>query len=235
MNNRTVLGMVGLVAVAVTVGVVAGLTLGGGSGDGAPAEATPTVTATATPAPTATPALTTVSTATTTPAPTPTGTPDPAVSPVAVEYQIYKRVNYLRTTRGYDQLGIDESLREVARYHSEMMADRGYLGHEGPRGETLADRLARFGLDCESSTETVGRATYGTPIQRDDGTTVTYDTAEEVARAIVARWMDQANPRSEILRIEWTAMAVGVHTVDRGEGTVVYATQNLCETASGSG
>jgi uncharacterized protein YkwD len=152
---------------------------------------------------------------------------------VAVEYQIYRRVNYLRTTRGYDRLELDGSLREVARYHSEVMADRGYLGHEGPRGETLADRLARFGIDCESSAETVGRAPFGTPVQRDDGRTVTYDTAEAVARAIVARWMDRGS-RRDILRVEWTVVAVGVHTVDREGGTVVYATQDLCETASGS-
>jgi len=44
-----------------------------------------------------------------------------------------------------------------------------------------------------------------------------------------ARWMDQASPQNEILGIEWTAVAVGVHTVEGEEGTVVYATQTFCE------
>lgn len=226
MNMRTALGVAGVVAVAVAVGVVAGLTLSGGPGDGG--EATPTAAPDTTP--TSTAVLTTVpSTATPAPSSTPTGTPEPAVSPPAVEYQVYQRVNYLRTSRGHDRLALNGSLREVARYHSEEMARGGYVGHEGPDGETLDERLARFGVGCESSSETVGRVPFGVPVQADDGTTVTYDTTEEVARAIVARWMDQANPRSEILRREWTAVAVGVHTAEGEEGTVVYATQNFCE------
>lgn len=234
MNTRTALGVAGVIALAVAVGVVAGLTLSGGPGDpdGSGGGATATAAPTATPNPTSSPVLTTVS-STTTRAATPTGTPEPAVSPSAVEYHIYRRVNYLRTSKGYDRLELNGSLREVARYHSEGMAREGYVDHEGPGGETLSDRLARFGVDCESSAETVGRARFGVPVQIDDGTTVTYDTAEAVAKAVVARWMDDANPRSEILRSEWTHAAVGVHTAEGEEGTVVYATQNLCEMGAG--
>lgn len=228
MNTRTALGVAGVVAVAVTFGIVAGLSLTGAPVDEGDATATATATGTATPTPTATPVLTTVS-ATTTPAPTPT--PDATVSAPAVEYHVYQRVEYLRTSRGYDPLSLNASLREVARYHSERMALRGEVGHEGPDGETLEDRLVRFGVVCGSSTETLGRLRAGVPVENVDGRMVTYDTVKEIARGIAGDWMDRPTPKSEILRREWTETAVGVHVVEREEGAVVYATQVFCESA----
>ena len=229
MNTRTALGVAGVVAVAVAIGVVAGLGLGGGPGGGGDAGETLTVTPAATPEPTATPVLATVS-PTTTPAPTPTGTPEAAVPRSAVEYHVYRRVSYHRTSRGYDRLELSDPLRKVARYHSEEMAREGYLGHEGPRGETLSARLERFGVDCESSTELVGRAPYDTPVEAENGTTIRYRSAEDLARAIVQDWMAGESLRGEILRFEWTVAGVGVDTVDRAGTTVVYATLDICQT-----
>jgi uncharacterized protein YkwD len=230
-NTKTALGVAGLVGVAVALGVFGGLTLTDAPGG----EATPTpdpTTPAPTPDPTATPVLTTVS-PTTTPAATPTATPDPVVSPRAVEYHVYRRVNYLRGTRGYDDLGLNESLREVARYHSEGMAELGRVDHEGPDGGTLDDRLDRFGVACESRSETVGRARFGMPARAVNGTNVTYETAEAVGKALVREWMDMPTPRSDILRIEWTRMAVGVHAVERNEGAMVYATMVFCQMEAG--
>ena len=227
MNTKTALGVAGLVGVAVALGVFAGLTLIDDPGEGATPTPDP-ITPAPTPDPTATPVLTTVS-PTTTPAATPTATPDPLVSQRAVEYHVYRRVNYLRGTRGYEDLGLNRSLREVARYHSEGMATRGRVDHEGPDGETLDDRLARFGLTCESRSETVGRARFGMPVRAVNGTNVTYETAEAVGKALVREWMDTPTPRSDLLRIEWTRMAVGVHAVERNEGAMVYATMVFCQ------
>ena len=231
MNTKTALAVAGLVGVVVALGVFAGLTLidGPGGGDAAttPGPTTPAPTA----EPTATPVLTIVS-STTTPAPTPTVTPDPVVSRAAVEYHVYRRVNYLRGTRGYDRLGLNDSLREVARYHSEGMADSGRVDHEGPDGETLDDRLDRFGVACESRSETVARARFGMPVRAVNGTNVTYETAEALGKALVREWMDTPTPRSDILRIEWTRMAVGVHAVEKSEGAMVYATMVFCQMSS---
>lgn len=224
MNTRTALGVAGVVAVAVTVGVVAGLSLSGGPADDDPE---PTLTPTATPDETPTPVLT-VTSPTTTPAPTPTETPGPAISPSSVEYLVYQRVNYLRTSEGHERLPLNESLRTVARYHSEGMAGEGEVYREGPDGETLGDRLTRFDVDCESSTELVGRVVAGTPVE-DDGKTVTYETAEEVAHAIVRNWVDWSGLRNVVSELKWTDVGVGVHTVEREDGTVVYATQVFCE------
>lgn len=229
MNTRMAIGVAGVAVVAVGVGLVAGLTLVGGPADATDERATPTAEPSGTPESTATPVLTTVS-ATTTPAPPPTPTPDEPVSPAAVEYQIYQRVNFHRTSNGYDRLRLNESIREVARVHSEEMAAEGSLALEGSGDEALSARLERFGVDCVSSTETVARVPFDTPVEASDGTTVRYDTAKEAARGIVRQWMRGEGSRSEILRIEWTEVAVGVHVVETPEGSMVYATQDLCET-----
>lgn len=224
MKTRTALGVAGVVALAVAVGVVAGLTLSDGPDDGE--EATPTA------APDTTPTSTAVlagASSTTTPAPTPTGTPEPAVSPSAVEYHLFQRVNFHRTSQGYDRVQLNDSLRAVARHHSEDMATEGYVGHRGSDGGTLPDRLERFGVDCRSSTETVGSAPFDSPVDAENGTTIRYDTAGEVAKVIVREWMNGDGTRSEILRFEWVDVGIGVHVVERTDGAVVYATQVLCE------
>jgi len=226
MNTRTALGVAGVVALAVAVGVVAGLTLGGGPDDGG--EAAPTAAPDATPTPTSTAVLSTVPWPPP-PAPPATPTPDGSVSRSAVEYHLFQRVNFHRTSHGYDRVRLNDSLRAVARYHSEDMATEGYVGHGGSDGETLPDRLERFGADCRSSTETVGSAPFDSPVDAENGTTIRHDTAGEVAKAIAREWMGGDGTRSEILRFEWVEVGIGVHVVEGTDGAVVYATQVLCE------
>lgn len=231
MNHRTALGMAGVAAVAVALGVVAGPGLAGSPVDGssraAPAGA---ITPTATPGATPGPVLVTVSDTTTpAPTPTPTGALDGTVSEAAVEYLVHRQVNYLRAERGYDRLPLNASLREVARDRGERAAGEAATDHEGPLGASLDDSLGRFGVDCESSVETVGRVTVGVPVEDVDGRTVTRETVAETSRAVVDRWRTRATPRNGILRPEWTAAAVGVHAVEAETGTVVYATGVYCE------
>jgi len=230
-NHRTALGMAGVAAVAVALGVVAGPGLAGSPVDGssraAPAGA---ITPTATPGATPGPVLVTVSDTTTpAPTPTPTGTPDGTVSEAAVEYLVHRQVNDLRAERGYDRLPMNASLREVARDRGERAAGEATTDHEGLHGASLDDSLGRFGVDCESSVETVGRVTVGVPVEDLDGRTVTRETVAETARAVVDRWRARATPRNGVLRPEWTAAAVGVHAVEAETGTVVYATGVFCE------
>lgn len=227
MNTRTVLGLVSVAVVVVTAGCVGGLTpVGSPSDEDTNGDTTPTATLTATPAPTATPMLTTVS-ATTTPAPTPT--PEGPGSRAAIEYYIYQRVNFHRASHGYDRIQLNETLQEVARSHSEEMAEEGSLAVKASGDQALDARLDRFDVDCQSSTETVARVPFDTDLDSNDGTTVRYETPKEVASAIVREWMRGQGSKSKILRIEWIDVGIGVHVVEEAEGTMVYATQDLCE------
>jgi len=231
MNTKTALGIVSVVVIAVGIGIAMGLTLGGGPADSPESgETTPQSMATPTATPTPSPTPTTVSSPTTPrPTPTPTPTPDGPVSRSEIEYRLYQRVNFHRTSHGYDRLQLNESLRAVARSHSEDMAAEGFVGHKGSDGATLPDRLERFGADCRASTETVGRTPFDRPVDAENGTTIRYDTAGEVANALVREWMNGDGTRHKILRIEWIDVGIGVHVVERTEGAMVYATQVLCE------
>jgi uncharacterized protein YkwD/uncharacterized membrane protein required for colicin V production len=57
------------------------------------------------------------------------------------EERIFRLVNDARNEHGLPPLQLDESLREVARQHSEEMLRLGYFAHESPNTGTLGDRL----------------------------------------------------------------------------------------------
>lgn len=59
----------------------------------------------------------------------------------AAEDEMLEMIDIERKKAGADSLEKDESLRDVARRHSEDMLHRGYFSHITPEGKTLADRL----------------------------------------------------------------------------------------------
>ncbi|MDX1747591.1 MAG: CAP domain-containing protein, partial [Halobacteriales archaeon] len=158
-----------------------------------------------------------------------TPTPEGPVSRAAIEYHVYQRVNFHRASYGYEQVQLNESLREVARHHSEEMAEADSLAVKASSDQALDARLERFGVDCQSSTETVARVPFDTTVDTGDGNTVRYETPKEVASAAVREWMRGQGSKSKILRIEWTRVGIGVHVVEEADGAIVYVTQDLCE------
>lgn len=66
---------------------------------------------------------------------------------IKLENLIHERVNGARQSHDKATLALDPDLRPVARYHSGRIADVGRIFHEGPDGETLADRLGKLGND----------------------------------------------------------------------------------------
>lgn len=59
---------------------------------------------------------------------------------------IYELINSERTSLGLSALTYDETLEEVAYYHSTDMADRNYLDHVSPDGTGLELRLDNAGI-----------------------------------------------------------------------------------------
>ena len=100
---------------------------------------------------TATPLATPTPTPTPRPTPTPTSTPvseaTPAAdAPLATERAVQERVNQYRTSRDLKALAYVEALAEVARRHSQDMAERGFFAHENPDGQGPQDRVEAAGL-----------------------------------------------------------------------------------------
>jgi uncharacterized protein YkwD len=186
----------------------------GSTAAGPTATATPTATPTLTPTPTATPTATPMS--------------SQSVDRAAVEAAVVDRINAERRSRGQSELYRLDTLREMARFHSENMATQGYPSHIAG-GYNTAERYERFDLadrcrfpdDTGTGTredeaiEVYGRVTVGS-----DGT-----TADELAVTIVPGWFDDSE--SETILTYENAGQLGVGTVVTDEGRV-YVTVDLC-------
>ncbi|WP_101295090.1 CAP domain-containing protein [Halegenticoccus soli] len=158
------------------------------------------------------------------------------VNRTALEYAIHAEVNDRRTERGLDPVAFDPELREVARYHSEDMAERGYFAHVSPEGEDLSDRYEKFGYECRVRVSGLKYATGGENIAKNyrgapvatDGGVERYETEEELAAAIVEGWMNSPSHRENLLQPYWENEGIGVAVTTEDGRTAVYATQNFC-------
>jgi uncharacterized protein YkwD/uncharacterized membrane protein required for colicin V production len=74
------------------------------------------------------------------------------------EERLVEMLNDERTRRGLNALEFDETLREVARQHSEEMLRLGYFAHESPNTGTLADRLNAHGIRYQRAGENLAYA-----------------------------------------------------------------------------
>ncbi|RJQ38399.1 hypothetical protein C4559_01235 [Candidatus Microgenomates bacterium] len=74
------------------------------------------------------------------------------------ERKMLELVNKERTSRGLNPLEFDESLRDVARKHSEDMFKRGYFSHYTPEGVSPFDRMAKANIVFISAGENLALA-----------------------------------------------------------------------------
>jgi uncharacterized protein YkwD len=143
-----------------------------------------------------------------------------------IENLIHEKVNERREANGLDPLPKDDLLRDIARSHSQEMAQQDYFAHESPSGETYEDRYDQFGYNCRVSTGDGRYATGGENIWM--LTTSTDPSAEIVASNAVQGWMESRGHRVNIMRPYWDDMGIGVYVIDTGSGVEIYVTQNFC-------
>ncbi|NUB90738.1 CAP domain-containing protein [Haloterrigena sp. SYSU A121-1] len=147
----------------------------------------------------------------------------------ALERYVHEAVNEERTARGLEPLEFDTELRDIARAHSEDMAERGYFSHVDPEGNDVTDRYERAGYECNANGYTGGenlaQTWYDTPVVDDDGETVRYETEQELADGIVTQWMNSPGHRENLLATQWENEGIGVYVTDDNR---VFVTQNFC-------
>lgn len=131
-----------------------------------------------------------------------------------LEHAVLTTANAARTERGLAPLAANDSLAMAADAHSGDMAARGYVNHTAPNGSGVADRYARFGVDCFGS-ENI----YYTP---NGGLLV---TETQLAERIVAEWLASPGHRETLLSSEFSRQGIGVAI---GPDGGVYVTQNVC-------
>jgi uncharacterized protein YkwD len=131
---------------------------------------------------------------------------------------ILEEANVRRQRAGLRPLRSEETLRRIARQHSDDMLARDFFAHINPDGKTVGDRIA------SGHRRLIG--TSGENIWRGVGfRTDSEEQKQKVARGIMADWMSSQGHRENILRPEFSHLGVGV-SVDSG---VLLATQNFSQ------
>lgn len=149
-----------------------------------------------------------------------------------VERLVHEEINRVRANRSLSTLEFDTRLQEVARDHSQAMADTGYIYHSGPGGD-LQDRFDEAGYECRvevsgNQYSTGGENVAKTWYQESIVGGGYHDTPEELAKALVTQWMNSEGHRENILRDYWQNEGIGIAVVEENGKTAVYATQVFC-------
>lgn len=111
-----------------------------------------------------------------------------------LEQDAYALVNQERAAYGLSALIMDESVRAVARAHSQDMANRGYFSHDTPEGVTSSQRLTNAGVAWRMMGENIAKNMgYADP-----------------AYVAVDGWMDSTGHRANILTGDFTHTGMGV-------------------------
>jgi uncharacterized protein YkwD len=122
-----------------------------------------------------------------------------------LEQEMVGRVNEVRRQHGLPPLKHDPTLGKTARDYSCLMADERFLGHESPRGGTVADRAREAGKPFRVIGENLA---------------VNVNAREPLAAAL-GGWMKSRTHRDNILGREYTETGVGICRRD----TAFYFTQ----------
>lgn len=156
------------------------------------------------------------------------------IDPNAVEEQIHDAVNNVRSVRNLPRLDTDPNLRQIARSHSQDMAQRGFIGHSTPTGTDVGDRYNRFDYDCRAPMdgnfryttggENIARLHIEKPVKRSDGRVVVYENESDLAHGAVWGWMHSPGHKENLLKSFWRREGIGV----KMKGKIAYITQNFC-------
>ena len=119
----------------------------------------------------------------------------------AEEKRVLELHNKARKKRGLKALCVHPTLTQAARAHTKEMLDKDYFSHDSFNGETLRERLERFGYTSEGYSyyyygENIswGCGSYGAP-------DITFK-----------RWMHSPVHRANILRKKFREVGIGVLT-----------------------
>ncbi|MDQ2050085.1 CAP domain-containing protein [Natronolimnohabitans sp. A-GB9] len=151
------------------------------------------------------------------------------VDRVAVEQYVHEAVNEERADADVNELEFDTELRDIARAHSEDMAERGYFSHEDPEGNDFTDRYEEAGYECDVDGyvggENIAQTWYDTPVDTDDRDTVHYEGERELGYGVVEQWMNSPGHTENLLADQWESQGIGVYVTDDDQ---VFVTQNFC-------
>ncbi len=145
-------------------------------------------------------------------------------NPGFLEALVLKLTNEERANQGLPPCRYHRTLNECARQHSEEMARLDYFSHESPVPEylSLQRRICEvYQITCTGCSENIG-------LQSKTGDALLAQlTYEELAREVMALWMNSSGHRSAILNPDHTLLGVGCALVVEAGTAHFYYTQDF--------
>lgn len=133
----------------------------------------------------------------------------------SVETEIHRLTNQLRQEKKVPPLAPLKGLYQIARKHSQAMADQGFFAHTDPQGRGPSDRLKLFlpGLLTMGSGENIAMRSLG------------QDDEAEVALGLFIQWKHSPGHYANMVSESFRHLGVGV-ALKNGD---IYATQNFAK------
>ena len=138
-----------------------------------------------------------------------------------MEEKVHAGINAARASNGVaPKLRWVDKLSEVARNHSEDMANRGYFDHDTPEGRDPSERIDRSGYNCWKNNyyEVAENITV----------VLVDDSLDRMADDAVRSWLTSPGHRTNLLGKQYDRTGVGV-SFGRWKGhRAAYVTQVFC-------
>lgn len=128
-----------------------------------------------------------------------------------MEEGIFQVINQAREERGFSPLRQDQRLQQIARRHSQDMANRRFFAHFNPDGRDVVERLQTANItDFTAAGENI----------------FSKKKVEDPAPVVVREWLSSPGHRKNVLNPRYTIGGVGIARGERGE---LYVTQVFLE------
>tara|TARA_Y100000034_G_C6833391_1_gene376396 strand:- start:306 stop:968 length:663 start_codon:yes stop_codon:yes gene_type:complete len=145
-----------------------------------------------------------------------------------IELEINTLINEERTKEGLSILGLEDSVSDVARIHSQDMLDNNFFDHINLKGEDPTSRGIKSGVTCykdyesyytEGFAENLGGSPFGNVV----GCGYVY-SEKSLAKCMVDGWMESQGHRENILTPDYDETGIGVAC----DYSQCYGTQMFC-------
>jgi len=145
----------------------------------------------------------------------------PVINILELEEQIHNLINIERQDYGLSPLSYDTQLADIARAHSQDMAERNYFSHYNPEGDGPTERAIKAGYPVHKEQ---GGGWYSDGIAENiyqnnlyDGITYydnvpeyDWNSQSEIASSTVTGWMNSPGHRQNILSSSYDKEGIGV-------------------------
>lgn len=159
----------------------------------------------------------------------------PKIDISSLEMEIHNLINTERQNNGLSSLSFDSKLAEIARGHSQDMAQNNFFEHTNLRGQDPTDRATANGYNCYKDygsyyTEGIAENIF----QNNLYDSITYvdfvpfhdwNTQSEIAQSTVQGWMESPGHRQNILTSTYDKEGIGVAISSDDK---VYITEDFC-------